>query len=123
MGIRMDQHFGLNAWAENYVEGKLEFSHKEQITKKYSDGKIEVGPEINIFKSDVKKVSSENWYSGTYGEQYPLHKYIFPNGDVLYEKVQSENWSSGPCFFLALCYEGGKWLEKSLWAQEDIDNA
>ena len=124
MGIRMDQVFGLNEWAEKFVKGKRVFAYTERVIRTFPDGKGEVVyPDRQVYKSSVKKEKSGEHFSGMFDEKYSLHKYTFPDGKVYFEKVQAEPWSSGPCFFLALVDEKGEWVPESLWPDAVIENA
>ncbi len=53
---------------------------------------------------------------------HPFSKYSLPDGRVLVEDVQSEPWSSGPCYFLALKdHKTGDWVEETLWSEEEMN--
>ena len=122
--MRMDQHFGLNAWAEDLVKGKTVHVYTERIDRIYPSGAEIEQPDRPIYRSDVtKEVIEGKVYSGMFGDQYPLHRYKLANGKVYFEFVQSDAWSSGPCFFIALMDVEGKQVEASLWADEDIERA
>jgi hypothetical protein len=121
MGMRMDQHFGLNPWASNFVLGE-QIPVTEKTTRIYPDGtKEEFVKEVDISK--VKKEPSGGLYVGMFEDEFPLYRYTFPDERTFFEAVQSDQWSSGPCFFLALKDENGEWVKESLWDEEEIENA
>lgn len=122
MGIRMDQHMGLNDWAINFVAGEQVPAYTEQGVRVYPDGKEEKFGRT-ITKSSVEMEPSGGHYFGMYGVEHPLSKYTFPDGRVFYEAMQADPWSSGPVFFLALKDENGEWVKESLWSDEEIENA
>lgn len=122
MGIRMDQHMGLNEWAMNFVKGEEVLAYTEQGTRLYPDGREEEFGR-RFMKSSVKSEPSGSTYSGMFEDIYRLSKYTFPDGRVFYDAVQSDEWSSGPCFFLALKDNNGEWVKESLWSDEEIADA
>jgi len=119
----MDQFAGLNKWASNFVKGESVFVCTEEVTRVYPDGRRGTLEPRPVYESSVKMEESGEFYSGMFEGKYPLHKHTFPDGRVYFEKVQAEPWSSGPVFFLALQDEKGNWVKKSLWSQEEINNA
>lgn len=120
MGIRMDQHAGLNVWARTFVEGESVLAYTEQVVRVYPDGRRERVPDRPVYHSTVLQEESGVHYSGMFGDEYPLMKYTFPDGKVYYERVQDAPWSSGPVFFLALQDEEGRWVSESLWPEAEI---
>jgi len=60
-------------------------------------------------------------FPGMFGEIYPLYKYRLKKQSFLYEYVQVDPWSSGPCIFLALSTKpDGKDKQKFEWSEEEI---
>ncbi|MHA2063462.1 MAG: hypothetical protein ACXABY_03680 [Candidatus Thorarchaeota archaeon] len=59
-----------------------------------------------------------------YGEGYSLKRYRLANGLWVYEYIQAEPWSSGPCTFLALSWtpDGKDPIEATLWSDGVLDN-
>ncbi len=114
MGIREDQIFGLNAWAQKLVGGEKVLLYTEEVVRVYPDGRRETQEPRQVLGSTVAREPSGEHYSGMC-EGYPLYKYTFPDGRVYVEAVQSIEYSSGPCIFLALRNEAGNWIPKSLW--------
>ena len=123
MGIRMDQHMGLNQWAAKFVAGTRVFLYTEKVERVHPDRRVEKFRPRRVYGSSVRKEESGSSFSGMFGDTYPLHTYTFPDGRVYAESVQAEPWSSGPCFFLALKDENGAWVPESLWSEEAIANA
>lgn len=141
--MRCDQFMGLNPWARKLVEGESVLAYTEEIVRVYPDGRREPQEPRPVYVCTVKTEESGEYFTGMFEEDYPLHKYTFPDGSVYYEMVQADPWSSGPCFFLALTAyppnereriilalhakgESTKWsvcVPNSLWSQEDIDKA
>lgn len=121
MGIRTDQVMGLNERARKLVKGEAVFVCTEIVTRKYPDGRIVVLDPRDVYESSVKKEKSGRTYEGMFDNTYPLYKYTLPDGQVYYEGVQSESWSSGPVIHLALQYENGEWVRESLWTETEID--
>lgn len=120
---RSDQLMGLNEWASNFVGGELIFVCIEEVTRIYPDGRRETLSPRPAYELSVKKEKSGELYSGMFDDEYPLHKYTFPDGQVYFEKVQAVPWSSGPVHFLALQDENGAWVHESFWAMEDMQTA
>lgn len=118
--MRCDQVMGLNERADEIVEGGQILLYTEEVTRKYPCGKIETGITRPVSISDVKREPSGEHFCGMMDQEYPLFKYTFKDGHVLFERVQCEPWSSGPVVFLALQDESGKWIEESLWTDEEI---
>ncbi len=123
MGIRMDQHMGLNEWARNFIKGEQVFVYIEKVTRVYPDGREEALEPRSVYDSSVEKEKSGALYWGMFEDKYPLYKYTFPDGEVYFERVQAAPWSSGPVFFLALVDEKENWVQESLWTEEDIRSA
>ena len=120
---RLDQFMGLNEWASNFVKGEPVLVCVEEVTRVYPDGRRETLEPRPVHESSVKMEESGEFYSGMFGDEYPLHKHAFPDGRVYFERVQAEPQSSGPVFFLALQDENGNWVPESLWAEETIKAA
>jgi hypothetical protein len=120
MGSRMTQVIGLTEQARKIVQGQDVLAYTEQGEKLMPNGSKEPFSR-SVYKSDVSS-SEVGSFSGMFGEEYPLYQHDLPDGRTLVEEVQAEPWSSGPCIFVAL-KENGKWLEESLWSDEEIENA
>lgn len=117
---RSDQVIGLNSRAEKLIEGEQVLQYIEHVTRVSPDGrKEELGPN-EVYGSSVLCEESGDTFTGMFKNNYPLMKYTFPDGRILFEKVQAEPWSSGPMFFLALKDEQGKWVKKSLWTEKEM---
>ena len=114
---------GLNDWASTLVRGADILLYTEEIVRVYSDGRREPAESRPVLGSTVKEEESGEHYAGMFDDEYSLSKYTFPDGRVLYERVQATPWSSGPVFFLALQDEKGRWVPESLWSQDAIDHA
>ncbi len=122
--MRCKQIYGLSKCAQNLVSGTQVLLYRRRETRVYPDGREEVVPEHDIYGPDVQVETLEETFSGMFdGEEYPLHRYIFPDGRVLVESVQAAPWSSGPCIFLALKNEKGEWVPESLWLEDAIASA
>lgn len=119
MGIRCDQLIGLNDWASDFVR-KPTRKYTDYVRRVYEDGMVndlEVGGEECL----VKRELSGQRMLGMFDESYPLNKYTFPSGRVVFEFEQASPWSSGPVMFLALKDENGEPIKKSLWTEEEIE--
>lgn len=71
---------------------------------------------------------SEHYTAGMFDEKVQLRKWLNTDGSILEEVVQAEPWSSGPCIFTCLQYEGNETgthqmigKQSHRWDQEDID--
>lgn len=117
---RSDQVMGLNSRAQKLVEGEQFLLCREIGAKYYSIGHIKPFNRP-IYSSTVSKTEYDQ-FVGLEGNSYPLYKYDFLDKRVLYEQIQTNPWSSGPCFFLAL-KDGvpGNWVLESLWTNTEIE--
>jgi hypothetical protein len=93
-------------------------TRKEVFTMARKDQIIGLNNWAQAFTKNAKKEENGNSFPGILGDEYPLHKYTFPDGQVYYEKVEAVLWESGPCFYLALVDEEGNWVPESLWLEE-----
>jgi hypothetical protein len=119
---RSESYIGLNAWAREFVEGEQVHAYSETITREMPDGtKTTVGPK-DVYVSNVC-VTSHDTIEGAYGGEYPLFQYTFDDGSEYFEHLQAEPWSSGPCYYLALRDSKGDPLPKTLWTDEELDDA
>lgn len=117
--MRCDQIIGLNEWARNFIAGEHVFLYSEITIRTYPDGTVDhIGP-IRIYGSEIKRELSGEYYEGMSDDQYLLHKYIFPDGRIFFEKVQHQTLASGAVILLALADEAGEWVKESLWDIED----
>jgi hypothetical protein len=121
MGIRTTQVYGLSEAGRRLVEGERILLCTERGERQYPDGHTEPF-EREVHGPSVTTEETGRTFSGMFGEEFPLHRYLLPNGRVLEEHVQAEPWSSGPCIFLAL-KEGRRWVRESLWSDEDVAGA
>lgn len=116
--------YGLNAQAKQFLEDNLELAEFEQtVTRTYADGRVE---------SITQTLKEDAWQKAvSYAEHQPwfddplkLKHYGLKNGQTVYEYIQEEPWSSGPCTFLALSYSAnnceGNVVESSLWLEQTI---
>ena len=114
-----DQYIGLNERAKKLIEGEP-VPVLEEIRRTYPDGR-QTNETRQVFESTVK---SRVYYTreGAWNPGFlELFAYTFPDGRVLREEVQTEPWSSGPCYLLALKDEQGNWVPESLWTEEEIE--
>jgi len=139
--MRCTQWIGLTERAQKIVEGGGSvLLYVEHTVREYSDGSMEKGPSRDITRPSVsREESGETWIDPFSDQPWSLNKYTFPDGRVLYERVQAEPWSSGPCVFTALTeYPEGSpeaqafrngagnmpaddyFEPESLWSKEDI---
>lgn len=58
---------------------------------------------------------------GMFGEEIPLCEYEFPDGKVLQERVQCEQWHSGPMIFTALKGDDGQWVPEFMWTTDEME--
>ncbi len=124
--MRCDQDRGLTPQAQALLAGcgKKHFTGRsETVNAVLSNHRQSVDVLVPVVEPCVRQEPSGRSYSGMFGDEYPLYKYTFREGDVFYEEVQAEPWSSGPVFFLALQDEDGNWVAETLWPEEDIENA
>lgn len=133
MGIRCTQIIGLNERAEQLIEGEEILLYDLTEKRRYPDGREEALPPRPVFGSSVSKEVCGVFY-GMFEEEYPLHRYTLPSGEIYEERVQAEPWSSGPCIFLALICAGGEvwqpqgapadsWLAQTLWSEAEINSS
>ncbi len=102
--MRCDQFFGLPPAA-------IDFLKKHEVSR-------EVCTHCERPFPRVLKIIS--YYVGMFGDHYPYYRHQLKDESVADEYVQSEAWSSGPCFFLGLKVSNGQTFE---WPQSEIDNA
>lgn len=124
MGIRMDQHMGLSPEARTMIAGeKVLLYYRTELREMPNGESVKVIDREPVYGSSVKCEETPARYVGMFFDEYPLYKYILPDGTELFETVQAEPWSSGPCFFLCLRDSDGYIIEESKWSQVEIDNA
>lgn len=112
--------YGLGAQAQQFLQDNLELTEfEETVTRTYADGRVH---------STTRKLLEEPWQKAvSYAEHQPwfdeplqLKYYVLKNGQIVYEYVQEEPWSSGPCTFLALSYSANNResnpVESTLWS-------
>jgi len=122
MGIRMLQWIGLNDRAQKIIVGESVVLWWDTVSRRFPDGRVVNFPEDAITGSTVKRESSGETYSDPFSDEpNTMSKWTFPDGHVLFEKVQADPWSSGPCVFTALQDEKGEWVKESLWTDEEIE--
>jgi hypothetical protein len=125
MGSRSTQIIGLNPVATELVAGREMVTYHETGERIWPDGQREAFSR-DVTGSDVYRENSGRWYYGMFpDEEYPLLRYRLPDGNWLYEAVQADPWSAGPCIFLAL-RDGapdGPWLPETLWSDQEIADA
>jgi len=86
---------GLNEWAQNFVR-----------------------------TPGVRKETSGEFFPGATWDAFGLHKYIFPDGKVYFERLQTQvNTGLHLYAFLALQDKKANWVLESLWSQEAIEKA
>lgn len=120
--MRQDNIVGLTSAALELIKNRITETvllYTEQTIRIYPNGLKETLPLKPIMEASYKKEEYSS-YHGMFDTEYPLFKYIFSDGTVLFEAVQEEAWSSGACFFLALKNEKGEWVKESLWLEDDI---
>ena len=78
---------------------------------------------IKLVKRPTYTMETHKIHSPWYNEEYPLSKFTFQDGTILFEGIQAEPWSSGPCSFMALYYdqECQNPVLATLWNQKIID--
>jgi hypothetical protein len=116
--------YGLSAQAHQFLNDNLQLTEfEETVTRTYADGRVH---------STTRKLQEESWQKGiAYSEHQPwfdeplhLKSYVLKNGQTVYEYVQEEPWSSGPCTFVALSYSENNRdnnpVESTLWSQRMI---
>lgn len=116
--MRCDQYYGLNDWAQNFLNS-ITKKCVETTSRVYEDGTVEVLPSRKL---DICQIKAEPSGKGVYGmnNEYPLHKFTFPDGRVFEEYEQAVIHSSGPMIFTALKTEEGLIVPESLWDEEEI---
>jgi len=117
--MREDQHIGLIRWAQKFIErGSIPVT--VEIVHTLPDGTRKVMDSFPSMTNPCQFPSGKT-YSGAWDGDHVLHEYRL-DGKVYEEFVQTEPWSSGPCFFLALRDpETGNAVRGSLWAEEEIN--
>lgn len=116
--MRDDTFMGLNDWASNHVNSST-VEYTDYVRRVYKDGSEETLT-LKGKKCLVEREGSGDTVEGF--NSYPLVKYSFPDGRVLFEYVQDSPWSSGPVIFLALKDSDGKSIPESLWTDEEINS-
>jgi len=111
MGIRCDQMIGLSPRAEAFLDEHC----STQLVETFVDG-IKEG---EYHKRKLCK--GKHTIVSMFGDESILPGYELKDGSKVYEDVQAEPWSSGPCFFLYLVDEAGKVVENTAWTDEEID--
>lgn len=122
--MRCTQHFGLNDAARKEL-AKVKCSGTQTITTVWLDGRTETSTrqvDDPLYKAEPTK---DLYYGMFDSEEYSLMQYRNKStGNIDYvEFLQSNNWSSGPCLFLALRDGKGEVVKESLWSDEEIREA
>jgi len=116
--MRMTQIFGLSPQAGKYLK---EHGLFEMQTCSCPNCKI---PHIEIAVNEAYADAAEN---GMFDDGPSLFKHWLKHGIAVYEYIQAEPWSSGPCIFLALSgspmNKDNNPILETLWNQESIDTA
>ena len=115
---RSDQWIGLNERAKEMV---MIDGFKMIISCKKDGTIIESSSFPCLIPKGKREVYSE--VEGAFYTTFNLYMYTLEDGTELYEAVQAEPWSSGPCYFVALKDAAGKhgqWIKESLWTDEEM---
>ena len=118
--MRCDQYIGLNERAEKLLQ--LDKTQPVKITtiKEFPNGNIV--SETHIEQQTITVREKYSTFLQAFNEDPEiLYKHTLENGDVYYEFLQCEPWSSGPCYFIALKDKEGKVAEESLWTDEELE--
>ena len=95
--MRCTQYYGLHDKAIEYLN-KFSVHYTDYICRVFDGGAVD---RLTV-KGSESLVKSEPYANvGMFGEQ-SLYKYTLPDGTVLYEVVQKEEWSSGPMIWTTL---------------------
>lgn len=115
--------FGLNGRGKKYIAGERVIIHTDIIERMYPNRQIETPSPVNVYGSTVQEEPSGEKYEGRTGEFFPLRKFTFTDGRVLYERLQ-EDWTyPGIIAFFALYDEWSHALPDSLWTEAEMENA
>ena len=125
--MRCDQYIGLNEWANKMLEEDRIHGTLQQIF--YPEGNnddpnpkaIDLGHTVtSIPAHEIEVIGTIH---GAWDDNVAdLRRFTMSDGTVYEEFVQAKPWSSGPCYFIAL-KRFGMPVEKSLWTEEEINNA
>ena len=119
MGSRTDNFVGLNDRACELVAGDQVLLHTDVVHRTYPSGEtVVLGPQPIYGRNVI--VEQYATMEGAFYNEFPLFKYTFEDGRVLYEYVQASPWSSGPWFLTALRDGDGNPVPESLWTDEEI---
>ncbi len=118
---------GLTPKGTKLVTDPEESNYVEEVTRVYKKGQKKVQrfrfvreSKVRVEKSgEIFKVQGEgNEFEGGDLYKYDMYKYIFTDGNVLFERPQKQ--SAGYNFFTALQDINGNWIKESLWTDEMI---
>ena len=106
--MRCDQFMGLPSSA-------LDFLSKNKVLEDFCEHCGQFIP---------RELEEIDEFVGMFEDKYPLYRHQLKDGRFADEFVQSDLWSSGPCFFLGLDVHGGDTAnQKFTWPQDTIDEA
>jgi len=121
MGIREDQHIGLNDRGLDFLRQNAEHDHfetfknGEKISERHAprvvDGKYRVNRMFDYMQD----------YDCAPNNRPNIPGYLLKDGTKVYEREQACPWSSGPCHFTALADEDGEWIKETLWTEKEIE--
>ena len=112
----MDQYYGLNNWACNFLSETVEVEEKgERIYPDKSSEFFSQKIYVPVHRTTI--ISALNGSSDLSG--HCLNRYEYPN-DVVYEEyVQDVLSYSRQCYFIAL-KKDGKVVSESLWRKKEM---
>jgi hypothetical protein len=117
--MRTDQLYGLNAWAREIVHATQVVS--EIGVRKYPNETIEAFVrEVTVPIAAVTKISEIECAFAPGTAIADLNRYELPDGRVFEEYIQSQPWSGGPCYYIALKDETGQPVSQSLWTKKQM---
>ena len=114
--------YGLTPQAHLFLEQHIELcEYQETLIRTYANGRCEQSTQT-LKESSWQKGKIYAQHQPWFDEPLQLKSWTLPNGQEIYEFVQDEPWSGGPCTFLALSYDisGTQPVIESLWSEETI---
>lgn len=112
--MRSTQIMGLNSRAEHFLEKNVQTKFEYCVCPNCKEPHIEtqiIHPHID--RSDL----------GLFLDGPKLYKYLLKDDTWIYEYIQSEVWSSGPCIFISLSRdpEGNDPIFESMWMEKEME--
>ena len=114
--MRCTQIIGINEKADKFLEENIKIDYQYCGCPDCKTKHVKAPVELDHI--DKKEF-------GMFDDGPILRKYQLVDDSWVYEFIQADPWSSGPCIFLALSRdpEGNDPINETLWDEEEIKNA